>query len=97
MNTGYEYTHITTQTTTAAIITGRGVIRKIVINKPLAGGVITIYDNTAASGNVIGIITCDVTLSDSPVSIDYDVVVGTGLTIKTAGANQDITVVYSKN
>lgn len=92
--TGYEYTHITTQTTTA-IREGRGVLGKVVINKPLAGGVITIYDNTAGSGDVIAILTCAVTNSDAPVSIPYNIVFKKGLTIVTSGANQDITIAWS--
>lgn len=94
--TGYEYTNITLATpTTTSIKIGRGVLGKIIINKPLAGGVIEIFDNTAASGTKIGTITCAATTSDTPISLDYNVVFGVGLTIKTSTAAQDITVAWS--
>lgn len=97
MNTGHEYQNIVLAApTTTVIATGRGVLRKIVINEPVAGGVITIYDNTAASGTKIGTITCAATTSDTPISLDYDAVFGIGLTIVTSTAAQDITVIWSQ-
>lgn len=93
--TGDEFVNITTQTTTS-IFSKRGVLRRIVINEPLAGGVITIYNNTAGSGTKVGTITCAVTNSDTPISLEYDAVCGIGCTIVTSGANQDITVVWSQ-
>jgi hypothetical protein len=97
-NTGYEYTNIVLAApTTTTIFSGRGVLRKIIINKPLANGVITIYDNTAASGTKIGTITQPATLlSDLPAPIEYDAVCGIGCTIVTATAAQDITVIWEQ-
>lgn len=93
--TGDEFVNITTQTTTS-IFSKRGVLKRIVINKPLAGGVITIYNNTAGSGAKVGTITCAVTNSDTPISLKYNIVCGIGCTIVTSGANQDITVGWSQ-
>jgi hypothetical protein len=97
MNTGYEYTNIKTQTTTN-IFEGRGVLRRIIINTPLANGVIKIYNNIVGSGAEVGIITQPATLlSDIPPTLPYNSVLGIGCTIVTSGANQNITVVWSKS
>ena len=79
--------------TTTVIKTGSGKLKRIVFNKPVATGVVTIYDNTAASGTVIGTITTPA--SPQPGSIDYDLAFTTGLTIVSATAAQDITVVWA--
>jgi hypothetical protein len=88
------FTNINTQTTTTAKA-GPGYLRRVVINKPLASGVITIYDNTAGSGTLVGVITMPATLlSDGPHSVPYDAYCATGITLVTTGADQDITVVW---
>ena len=57
-----------------------------------AGGTLgTIYDNTAGSGTVIGIL--DAPATSDPVSLEYGVDFYTGLTIVTTG-NWDLTIVY---
>ena len=81
---GANYTHITTATTTV-VKPGFGVLERIVINQAKSSSVITIYDNTAASGSVIGIITNPPTLLQNHFKLDYGVVFGTGLTIVTSG------------
>lgn len=89
---GYSYGNITTQTTTV-LKTGAGILRTITFNNPTATAVVTIYDNTAASGSaLIGTIT--VPASPMPVSLRYDAAFATGLTVKTATANSDITVTF---
>lgn len=86
--------NIATQTTTV-VKSGRGTLERIVINTPLANGVITIYDNTAGSGTKIGTITMAGTLaSTGPHVAEYGLRFNTGLTVVTGTANQDITVVY---
>jgi hypothetical protein len=87
------YVNIASATTTA-IKTGFGKLHKIVINKPVANGVITVYDNTAGSGNKIATITLPATLLQDCVMLDYETAFGTGLTIVTSAAT-DITVTYS--
>lgn len=87
--------NIATQTTTV-VKSGRGTLERIIINTPLANGVITLYDNTAGSGTKIGTITFAGTLaSTGPVSVDYGLLFNTGLTVVTATANVNLTVVYS--
>lgn len=84
--------NITSNTTTVCKL-GAGTLHKIILNK--AGGntnTITIYDNTAASGTIIGTITNVIGSIDS---LLYDLDFYTGLTILTqTGTAGDLTVVY---
>ncbi len=78
--------------TTTLVKSGVGLLHAIIFNKPVATGVVTIYDNTAASGTIIATITTPA--NPLPVPLVYDVAFSTGLTITTATAAQDITVAY---
>lgn len=90
----YSFTNITTQTTTT-VKSGAGLLHCITINTIGATGTITIYDNTTNSGTKIGTITLPAAgAGDMPTSILFDVSFGTGLTIVTATASNDITVSY---
>lgn len=90
---GYSFTNITAAAPTTTVVrTGSGILHSITFNKPVATGVITIYDNTAASGTLIGTIT--IPASPMPVTLTYDARFETGLTIVTATAAQDITVSF---
>jgi len=80
-------------TTTFVKLTS-GFLHKVIINKTTALGVITMYDNTVASGNLIGTITMPAALLASQVVMEYNVSFTTGLTIVTSGAAQDITVSF---
>lgn len=95
-----KHTHITLAApTTTTVFSGAGTLLKVIINKPLANGVITIYDNTAASGTVVGISTKPGTLlNDATDIIDYGdgVSMALGCTIVTSGAAQDITVIWKQ-
>lgn len=73
--------------TTAATLVG------IVVNKAVASGVITVYDNTAASGTKVATITNPGTLLHSQIALPYDAYCSTGLTVVTSAAD-DITVIY---
>jgi hypothetical protein len=84
----FNYTHITADTTTT-IKSGSGVLHTICINNPTATAVLTAYDNTAASGTEIAIITESSTTQSC---FTYDVAFTTGLTILTATATSDITI-----
>lgn len=89
---GWSYNNITGDATTV-VKSGSGVLHSITFNKPVATEVVTIYDNTAASGSaVIGTIT--IPASPQPVTLIYDAAFATGLTILTATASSDITVTY---
>lgn len=85
--------HISTATTTV-VKSGSGTLERIVVNKHVATGVITVYDNTAASGTVLAIITTGAAvLTDPPITGIYGIPFSTGLTIVTSQA-EDLTVVY---
>lgn len=87
MSPNAKYNNITTATTTT-VKTGRGRLKRIVVNTTAAGAV-TIYDNTAGSGTKIG--TMKASIAEG--SYDFDCLFITGLTIVTAGAS-DLTVIY---
>lgn len=90
----YQKTNITTATTTT-VKSGAGIFHGLMINKAVAAGTITIYDNTAASGTIIGTITFGAALlGDPPIPAFYDVNVSTGITIVTSAAF-DITAMYN--
>jgi hypothetical protein len=90
---GYSFLNVTLAAPTTTVVkTGAGILHAITFNKPVATGVITLYDNTSAAGTVIGTIT--VPASPMPVTVFYDAAFSTGLTIVTATAAQDITVSF---
>lgn len=89
---GWRYHNVTGQAT-VEIKAGAGTLHAITFNKPVATSVLTIYDNTAGSGTaVIGTVT--VPASPQPVTLFYDCIFTTGLTVVMATADMDITVSY---
>lgn len=91
----FTYLNITLAAPTTTIIkSAPGFLHAIVVNKATALGVITCYDNTAASGTVIATITQPAALLQNQIQMPYDVVFGVGLTCVTSTAAQDITVSY---
>jgi len=90
---GYSYQAITLAApTTTTLRTTPGVLHTITFNKPVATGVVTIYDATSATGTPIAIITTPA--SPLPVTLTYDIRCETGITIVTSVAAQDITVSF---
>lgn len=87
----YNYSNITTQTTTL-VKTGAGLLHSITFNKPTATGTVKINDALTDTTPTMGLITTPA--SPIPVTLIYDVVFTTGLTIVTGTANQDITISY---
>ena len=86
--TAFNKSHITTDATTTLKTSG-GILHTICINNPTATATITVYDNTAASGTIIAIIT---EVSTTQGCFTYDINYTVGLTIVTAVATSDITV-----
>lgn len=86
MNPG-NATYISTATTTT-VKSGRGNLRMILITET-AAGTITIYDNTTATGTVIGVFKASVVEN----GYEFNCRFLTGLTIVTAGASK-LTVVW---
>lgn len=89
---GYKYRNIAGAATTV-VRSGKGRLVAIHCNKAIALGVITIYDNTAASGTKIATITNPAALLTSQYQFEYNCEFNTGLTIVTSLAD-DITVIY---
>lgn len=90
---GWNKTVITAAApTTTAIKESPGVLGKIVLNGPVATGIVTIYDALSASGTPIAIIT--VPVSPLPVELEYNCRMDIGITIITATAAQNITVTW---
>lgn len=85
----FVYTNITTDATTT-VKSVVGLFHGICINTPVATETITMWDNTSAAGNKIGTIT--IPASPVPACYLYDVNLLIGLTIVTAVAASDITV-----
>ena len=85
-----SFSNINTNTTTT-VKSGAGVLKRIVVNQVGAlSNTCTIYDNTTATGTIIGTIEPHVHMV-----FEYAVVFNTGLTIVTAtGTAADLTIVY---
>lgn len=84
----YTYKNISTATTTI-VKSGSGFIHTLTINNDTAGGTITLYDNTAASGTTIASIPG----GSGKTSRIYDVQFSIGLTIVTSAAD-DLTISF---
>lgn len=87
----YSKAYITT-TATTLVATGQGVLHSITINKPVATGTIEL-DDALTNTNAFGIITSPT--NPLPVTLIYDTIFTTGLSITTGTAAQNITVSYS--
>lgn len=85
-----SYTYITSATTTQ-VKSGKGILHKIVLNKPVASSTIKLIDNTTGTTANIAIITN--TSDVKPYELIYDCRFSTGLRIVTSGAD-DITVIW---
>jgi hypothetical protein len=85
-----SYLNITGQATTV-VKAAPGILTILCLNTPVATETIQLYDNTAASGTRIGLITVS---STTPTCLPYSVNFQIGLTIVTATASSDITVGY---
>lgn len=90
----WDYAHVTADT---EVKTVPCVLHSIVVNGLTTAGDATIYDNTEASGDVIGVLHLDVTTSISvqPITLLYDVRCKTGLYIAfDQSLAADLTVSY---
>lgn len=90
VSAGYNYTHITTATTTAAIKTGTGVVHTVCVNSlGTVASAITVDDALTATTPTIAVINSLALLGCQT----YDVAFSTGLTIVTTGTvAPDVTV-----
>jgi hypothetical protein len=76
---------------TTQVKTGRGRLRRIVFNKPIASSTVKIIDGTA--GTTANVATITNTSDVKPYFLDYNKIFMNGLRIVTSGAD-DITVIY---
>lgn len=90
LTTNATYYHLSGNAATHILKYGAGTLQKIMFNNT-SGTNITIYDNTAGSGTVIGIIT---TTSNAIGEWEYNAPFSTGLTLVTTGNSLDATIIY---
>lgn len=90
---GYSYSHIILAAPTTTIVkSGAGILHTVTLNKPVATGVVILYDGLDASGPPIASITVPAT--PLPITLGYDAAFTTGLTVVTTTAASDITVTF---
>jgi hypothetical protein len=85
-----QYAYIAGAATTQ-VKSGRGRLRRIVFNKPIASSTVKLIDGTA--GTTANVATITNTSDVKPYFLDYNMIFMNGLRIVTSGAD-DITVVY---
>jgi hypothetical protein len=91
----YSYLHQAGTTAGVTVKSGAGFLHALNLNTPVASTVVTLYDNTAASGTVIAVITLPGTLvSEGPSTAIYNVSFTTGLELVVATGAADVTVSY---
>lgn len=82
----------TTTNETVVLKREPGTLHRVVVgNKGTGSATVTLYDNTAASGTIIGVLDLVNTLGSVEFNLDFN----TGLTIVTTATVGDITVVWS--
>ena len=86
--TNYTYQHVTGAATTI-VQNGPCTLHSITTNS--AGTLCTVYDNNAASGNVIAVIN---TASSVGNSLIFDARCSKGITVVTTGASTDLTITF---
>lgn len=87
---GRKFAHLTSGTNVLRATGESAWLHRIVVNTGVADS-ITVYNNGAASGEVVAIIA--MSGSTDKVVLDYDVRLDTGLTI-FLGDPMDVTVIY---
>lgn len=79
---------------TTTVKSGSGRLHTLCLNNLSSGGLITMWDNTSASGTLIASIVQAGGTSSSNSCMVFDIEFSTGLTITTTVASNDITVTY---
>ncbi len=86
---GRKFAHLTSGTNVLRVTDESAWLHRVTVNTG-AAGTITVYNNGAASGDVVAVIAV---ASGDEASLEYDVRLDTGLTV-VLSATMDITVVY---
>lgn len=82
-------THIATAST-RVIHSRAAALGSVIVNTGAASATLTVYNNTASSGDIVAIIDCSNTATG--VQRQYDVLCPQGITVVMAGGNADVTV-----
>lgn len=90
ISAAYAFLNITTDTTTL-VFSGQGILGAVCINSGASGETITIYNSLTGSGTKVGTITLATT---SGGCFNYNAFLSTGLTVVTAVAAADLTIVW---
>ena len=90
----YNYLYQSGTTAGVTVKNGAGILHTLTISTPVASSVITLYDNTAASGTVITVITLPATLLEGPMTLHYDVAFNTGLELVVATGASVVTISF---
>lgn len=88
---GMDYAHVAVSGVTV-VKPSAGLLEAININSAVSGSVITIYDNIAGSGSVVGAVAVGST-TPVPSQVPFGIATETGLTISVSGS-VDLTVIY---
>lgn len=90
---GSQFTNIAGAATTV-VRAAEAVFKRIICNKAVLSGVITIYDHaSAASGTKLATITHPGTLLQNQYVLEYDAHMANGIVVVTSAAD-DITIVW---
>ena len=89
----YNYWN-TTGTIAGTIKSAGGTLHTLIVNTPLAGGTINLFDGTISGTAIASIITPAALLTNGPITATYDVSFINALAIQVSGANQNITISY---
>ncbi len=79
---GYNPTYTSTATTTV-VATGPGILHELSLTET-AAGTITVYDNTSATGTILGVLKASIVEGDYLHDLSFSI----GLTIVTAAASK---------
>ena len=88
---GRKFAHLTSGTNVIRATGNTAWLHSVVVNTAAVGS-ITVYNNGAASGDIVSVIDLSA-VTDNGGSYDYDVRLSTGLTV-VLEVTMDVTVIY---
>ena len=92
---GAKFLNVAAQATTV-VKAAPGILHRIVVNKAVANGTLTLYDHaSAASGTKLGTVTCPGTLLQNHFVLEFGCSFANGLVIVGGAADVDYTAIYS--
>jgi hypothetical protein len=77
---------------TTVIEQGAGTLHRVIVGTPSASATMTLYDNTAASGTVISLMTVPAS-AQNPFVVEFGTEFNVGLTVVMTGSS-DVTIIY---